>query len=114
MPKKTVKNERHPTAKVDGQTQGSPPQVPSSSTTSGINDFNQCGLIWVKFPVEYRGNSWKVWGLKFVGIKTEVILRPESVSTCVLLVVHKTDKPDSEIIYKKRLTSQNTVLFRSK
>ena len=90
------------------ETAASPAIVPD------VSAFNQCGVVWVKFPAGSRGNSWKVWDMKFVGIKSELVLRPEAVTTCVLLVVHRTEKPDSEVIFKKRLTSQNAIIFRSK
>lgn len=76
---------------------------------------DKCGLLFVKFPAGSRGNSWKVWGRKFVSIKNELLFRPESVVPCALLTVYRSEKPDlSDIIFKKRLTPQNTIIFRSK
>jgi hypothetical protein len=95
--------------KLNSPTSTSPPK-----NFPDVSHFNQCGILWVKFPPGSRGNSWKVWAVKFVGIKSELMLRPESASTCIVLIVHKTDKPDSEVVFKRRLTSQNAIIFRSK
>jgi len=85
-----------------------PPIVPD------VSHLNKCGVMWVKFPAGSRGNSWRVWTAKFVGIKSELILRPDSVSTGVLLLVHRTEKADSEVIFKRRLSSNDSIFFRSK
>ena len=87
---------------------------PALSGRQEESEFEKTGFLWVKLPVGSRGGSLRAWTKKYASISSELFLLPDSVSTCAFLLIRRSDKSDAEIAFKKRLTSQNTILFRSK
>lgn len=87
---------------------------PSLSGRVQESVYEISGVIWIKLPAGTRGNSLRAWSRKFTSIRSELFLQPDAVHLCAVLLIHRSEKPDSEITLKKRLTSQNTLIFRSK
>jgi hypothetical protein len=88
---------------------------PSLNGRAQESGYEISGVIWVKFPAGTRGTTMKAWTRKFVSIRSEFVLQPECRPVlCGILLIHRSEKSDSEITLKKRLNSSNTLIFRSK
>lgn len=93
---------------------GKEPLQPSLNGKTQEAAYEKCGTIWIKLPAGTRGSSLRPWSKKYTSVRSELFLQPDAVHLCALLLIQRSEKPDSEIVFKKRLTSQNTIIFRSK